>query len=232
MPPNIAESHDVLDKKTMFRARQTLARIKLTLQSKQFCSSTTKPNNNNKKSISEKTDSKVSKYEEANRQLDNLDFMKAAKILFSDPPKKKKFGIDFHLVQLFFTCLPSLAVYLVAQYARHEMKKMDAELDKKKKEEEEKAKEEELKAIEEKAQSESELLEVKERLGKLEEVVKEIAVESKKQSGGSVTKTQVQEDSSETVKQKSLGPASIPDSSPQDQKGETQNEGTSPDAKR
>ena len=106
------------------------------------------------------------------------------------------------------------------------------ELEKKKKEEEEKAKEEELKAIEEKAQSESELLEVKERLGKLEEVVKEIAVESKKQSGGSVTKTQVQEDSSETVKQKSLGPASIPDSSLQDQKGETQNEGTSPDAKR
>ncbi|KAJ6944196.1 hypothetical protein NC652_009570 [Populus alba x Populus x berolinensis] len=110
MPPNIAESHDVLDKKTMFRARQTLARIKLTLQSKQFCSSITKPNNNNNKSISEKTDSKVSKYEEANRQLDNLDFMKAAKILFSDPPKKKKFGIDFHLVQLFFTCLPSLGI--------------------------------------------------------------------------------------------------------------------------
>ncbi|KAJ6944198.1 hypothetical protein NC652_009570 [Populus alba x Populus x berolinensis] len=109
---------------------------------------------------------------------------------------------------------------------------MALELEKKKKEEEEKAKQEELKAIEEKAQSESELLEVKERLGKLEEVVKEIAVESKKQSGGSVTKTQVQEDSSETVKQKSLGPASIPDSSPQDQKGETQNEGTSPDAKR
>ncbi|KAL9386543.1 hypothetical protein Peur_019667 [Populus x canadensis] len=232
MPPNIAESHDVLDKKTMFRARQTLGRIKLTLQSKQFCSSTTKPNNNNNKSISEKTDSKVSKYEEASRQLDNLDFMKAAKILFSDPPKKKKFGIDFHLVQLFFTCLPSLAVYLVAQYARHEMKKMDAELEKKKKEEEEKAKEEELKAMEEKAQSELELLEVKERIGKLEEVVKEMAVESKKQSGGSVTKTQVQEDSSETVQQKSLGPASIPDSSPQDQKGKTQNEGTSRDAKR
>jgi hypothetical protein len=102
----------------------------------------------------------------------------------------------------------------------------------KKKEEEEKAKEEELKAMEEKAQSESELLEVKERIGKLEEVVKEIAVESKKQSGGSVTKTQVQEDSSKTVKQKSLGPASIPDSSSQDQKGKTQNEGTSPDAKR
>ena len=106
------------------------------------------------------------------------------------------------------------------------------ELEKKKKEEEEKAKEEELKAMEEKAQSELELLEVKERIGKLEEVVKEMAVESKKQSGGSVTKTQVQEDSSETVQQKSLGPASIPDSSPQDQKGKTQNEGTSRDAKR
>ncbi|KAI9400890.1 hypothetical protein POPTR_001G047700v4 [Populus trichocarpa] len=145
------------------------------------------------------------------------------------------------------------AVYLVAQYARHEMKKMDAELEKKKKEEEEKAKEEELKAIEEKAQSESELLEVKERLSKLEEVVKEIAVESRKQSGGSVKKTQVQEDSSETLKpasteasnrisessksvgkdhlsiQKCLEPAPVPDSS---QKGKIQNEGTSPDAKR
>ncbi|KAI5600712.1 hypothetical protein BDE02_01G043400 [Populus trichocarpa] len=203
------------------------------------------------------------------------------------------FRLDFHLVQLFFICLPSLgisshvfhiaiyifkcvlllvllllskrmhirfcpfflatAVYLVAQYARHEMKKMDAELEKKKKEEEEKAKEEELKAIEEKAQSESELLEVKERLSKLEEVVKEIAVESRKQSGGSVKKTQVQEDSSETLKpasteasnrisessksvgkdhlsiQKCLEPAPVPDSS---QKGKIQNEGTSPDAKR
>eukprot|EP00258_Populus_trichocarpa_P000818 XP_002299267.2 stress response protein NST1 isoform X2 [Populus trichocarpa] len=236
----------------MFRARQTLARIKLTPQSKQFCNRSTKPNNNNK-SISEKTESNVSKSDDVYRQLDNLDFMKAAKFLFTDPPKKKKFGLDFHLVQLFFICLPSLAVYLVAQYARHEMKKMDAELEKKKKEEEEKAKEEELKAIEEKAQSESELLEVKERLSKLEEVVKEIAVESRKQSGGSVKKTQVQEDSSETLKpasteasnrisessksvgkdhlsiQKCLEPAPVPDSS---QKGKIQNEGTSPDAKR
>ncbi|KAF5793132.1 hypothetical protein HanXRQr2_Chr09g0414011 [Helianthus annuus] len=37
-----------------------------------------------------------------------------------------KLWLDFHLVQLFFVCLPSLDVYLVAQYARHEMKKMDA----------------------------------------------------------------------------------------------------------
>uniref|UniRef100_A0A7N2LN91 Uncharacterized protein n=1 Tax=Quercus lobata TaxID=97700 RepID=A0A7N2LN91_QUELO len=34
--------------------------------------------------------------------------------------------IDFHLVQLFFACMPSLAVYLVAQYARYDMRKMEA----------------------------------------------------------------------------------------------------------
>ncbi|KAG6787883.1 hypothetical protein POTOM_003928 [Populus tomentosa] len=217
----------------MFRARQTFARIKLTPPTKQFCNSSTKPNNNNNKSISEKTESNVSKSDDVYRQLDNLDFMKAAKILFTGPPKKKKFGyIVEHVIGLRFSY---------------------GELEKKKKVEEEKAKEEELKAIEEKAQSESELLEVKERLVILEEVVKEIAVESRKQSGGSVKKTQVQEDSSETLKpasteasnrisessksmgkyhlsiQKSMEPAPVPDSS---QKGKIQNEGTSPDAKR
>ncbi|KAF9686251.1 hypothetical protein SADUNF_Sadunf03G0139400 [Salix dunnii] len=204
-PASIAESHDVLDKETMFRARQTLARIKLSPQRKQFCSSssTTKPNNNNNKSISGKTGSKASKYEEAYRQLDDLDFMK----------KKKKFGIDFHLVQLFFTCLPAMGqrafnvinicTWLIrfdtfpAQWTTIiDIVEQLIELEKKNKEEEE-----ELKAIEEKAQSEAELLEV-------------------------------HEDSSETVKHKSLEPASIPDSSQQDQKGEIRNEGTSPDAKR
>ncbi|KAI8544222.1 hypothetical protein RHMOL_Rhmol08G0279100 [Rhododendron molle] len=34
--------------------------------------------------------------------------------------------IDFHLVQFFFACMPSLAVYLVAQYARYEMRRMEA----------------------------------------------------------------------------------------------------------
>lgn len=75
----------------MFRAKQTLARIKLTPRSKQFCKSSTKPNNN-KKNISEKTESNGSKSDDAYRQLDNLDFMKAARILFTDPQKKKKFG--------------------------------------------------------------------------------------------------------------------------------------------
>ncbi|KAL0380357.1 UNVERIFIED_CONTAM: hypothetical protein Sangu_0100000 [Sesamum angustifolium] len=110
--------------------------------------------------------------------------MTATKILFTESPKKKKFGLDFHLVQLFFACLPSLAVYLVAQYARSEMRKMDAELERKKQAEfEAQAKELELKAAEEKAASSSnpELLEVKERLDKLEVTVKEIVV-AKKQS--------------------------------------------------
>uniref|UniRef100_A0A0R0J7N6 Uncharacterized protein n=1 Tax=Glycine max TaxID=3847 RepID=A0A0R0J7N6_SOYBN len=45
--------------------------------------------------------------DERHRQLENLDMVTAAKMLFSDPPKKRKFGFDFHLVQFFFACLPS-----------------------------------------------------------------------------------------------------------------------------
>ncbi|CAH1444185.1 unnamed protein product [Lactuca virosa] len=56
---------------------------------------------------------------------------------------KEQDRLDFHLVQLFFVCLPSLAVYLVAQYARDEMKKMDAELEKRQIEEAKKMKEKE-----------------------------------------------------------------------------------------
>ncbi|KAL8230418.1 hypothetical protein R6Q57_000196 [Mikania cordata] len=109
------------------------------------------------------------------RDLDKLDFTTATKILFQTPPKKKKFGLDFHLVQLFFVCLPSLAVYLVAQYARQEMKKMDAELEKRQLEESKK-----IKATEEEAlKSNPHLLEVKERLDGLEKTVKEIIAESK-----------------------------------------------------
>lgn len=125
---------------------------------------------------------------EAYRDLDKLDFMKAARILFSDPPKKKRFGLDFHLVQLFFACLPSLAVYLVAQYARHDMKKMDAELEKNKKADEEKARETEANEAKQKIESNPELLKVKERLEALEEAVKEIIVETKKQGGDKMSK--------------------------------------------
>ncbi|KAM7265882.1 hypothetical protein ACFE04_003565 [Oxalis oulophora] len=116
------------------------------------------------------------------KQLDNLNFITATKMLFDEPSKKKKFGLDFHLVQLFFACLPSLAVYLVAQYARSEMRKMDAQLEKKKKEEEAKENKIEQIAAAEKMAEKDQLVEVKNRIEKLEEVVKEIAVVSKIQS--------------------------------------------------
>ncbi|KAJ4718607.1 Stress response NST1-like protein [Melia azedarach] len=167
----------------MFRATSNVwVRFGLA-QNRPFCKNSAKNNNG------DMIESNVSNYNDAYKKLDKLDFMTAAKILFTDPPKKKKFGIDFHLVQLFFACMPSLAVYLVAQYARYEMRRMEAELEqkktlveKKKQEEEEKAKELELKEAEEKAKSNPELLEVKKRLGKLEEAVNEIVVESKKQT--------------------------------------------------
>ncbi|WCJ40407.1 hypothetical protein M5689_021325 [Euphorbia peplus] len=145
--------------------------------------------NGNNVSISDKIEKGVSKYDEAYRQLDNLDFVTASKILFNEPAKRKEFGFDFHLVQFFFVCMPSLAVYLVAQYARSEMRKMDAELDRKKKEEEKKAKEIELKALEEEeARADRKILEVKERLDKLEEAVKEIVVAVKKHPDDDATK--------------------------------------------
>ncbi|XP_070007359.1 eukaryotic translation initiation factor 3 subunit A-like [Nicotiana sylvestris] len=112
--------------------------------------------------------------------------MTVAKMFFADPPKKKKFGFDFHLVQFFFACLLSLAIYLVAQYSRYEMRRMEAEAELKKKAEEEakaKAKEMELMAEEEKQVTDPQLSEVKARLDKLEETLKEIVVKSKKQSG-------------------------------------------------
>ncbi|KAK7265722.1 hypothetical protein RJT34_33345 [Clitoria ternatea] len=132
--------------------------------------------------------------DERYRQLENLDMVTAAKILFTDPPKKK-FGFDFHVVQFFFVCLPSLAVYLVAQYARYDIKEMEAvrflslvleveEKRKLKKEEEatEKEKEEEKEMeLNPKEKTDPQLSKVKERLEKLEEVVNEIVVENKTQ---------------------------------------------------
>ncbi|KAJ7962778.1 Stress response NST1-like protein [Quillaja saponaria] len=179
----------------MFRAKaiwfQLPEQFKL-VQARPFCSN----NNSNKTSNTKKpivNNEKVdSNYWETYRKLDKLDFMSAAKIVFSEPSKKKKFGIDFHLVQLFFVCMPSLAVYLVAQYARYEMRKMDMELEQKKKQEQEKEKAimELSTAKEKEAGPDPELLEVKERLDKLEEAVKEIVVVSQKQLGSNPTKNQ------------------------------------------
>ncbi|CAH2067957.1 unnamed protein product, partial [Thlaspi arvense] len=143
---------------------------------------------------SETESSVVSRYDETYKKLDKLDFVTAAKILFTEPPKKNKFGFDWHVVQFIIVCLPSVAVYLVAQYARRKMKIMDAELgEKKRKEDEKKEKEEaEKRELEEAAatKSQEELMEMKKRLGKIEETIKEIVLETKKPSGNAPTKTQ------------------------------------------
>lgn len=173
-----------------------------------FCTSA-KNNNNNKNNYL--TDERY-------RQLENLDMMTAAKILFTDPPKKKKFGFDFHLVQFFFACLPSLAVYLVAQYARYEMRKMEVEVEQKKKQREEeeakeKEKEMELNPPEEKEEkSDPHLSEVKVRLDKLEEAVKEIVVETKKQSSSNLAKNQVTGDEKKHLNSSATRDTSTPDS--------------------
>ncbi|GAB4833574.1 hypothetical protein Ancab_031817 [Ancistrocladus abbreviatus] len=175
------------------RSRSSWVRLSKCFQNFQqrrpFCKTT---NANSEKQLTAKSSGSNSadiRDLEGYRDLDKLDFMKAAKILFTTPPKKKKFGIDFHLVQLFFACMPSLAVYLVAQYAHYEMRKMEAELEVKKKAEEEKAKEMEASAAEGKEiGSNSELLKVQERLHALEETVKDIVVETKKQQGDNVSK--------------------------------------------
>ncbi|XP_012567289.1 uncharacterized protein [Cicer arietinum] len=164
------------------------------VQNRSFCT----PANNNTNNNSIVTDERY-------RQLENLDMMTAAKILFTDPPKKKKFGFDFHLVQFFFACMPSLAVYLVAQYARYEIRKMEGEVEqkrKKKAEEEAKEREKELELNppeEKETKSDSQLSEVKERLDKLEETVKEIAVVTKKQSSSNIDTNQVTGDEKKPI---------------------------------
>lgn len=64
------------------------------LYKKPFCTNNkpTAPSNINNKGGSEQADGSLSTYDEAYRQLDKLDFMTAAKILFTTPPKKRKFG--------------------------------------------------------------------------------------------------------------------------------------------
>ncbi|XP_062088599.1 uncharacterized protein LOC133795163 [Humulus lupulus] len=151
----------------MFRARKdwfrALNQFKLAKIGKPFSSNPTTTGSTSKGGGSgggDKTESSLTKYDESYRQLDNLDFMTAAKILFTDPPKEKKFG---HFVEHFY----ELEV-------------------KKKKEDEKKAKELELKAIEEKETGNPELWEVKTRLDKLEESLKKIVAESKQPGNGAV----------------------------------------------
>ncbi|KAL6644181.1 hypothetical protein ACP70R_015789 [Stipagrostis hirtigluma subsp. patula] len=125
---------------------------------------------------------------EAYRQVQNFDWSSgadwktAANILFNVPPKRKEFGLDFHLVQLFFVCMPSLAVYLVAQYARREIKRMEAEAEEKRKKEEELEKQKQLEEDSAKEDAGSKLSDVLVRLDSLEGVVKEIVDDKRKVS--------------------------------------------------
>ncbi|KAF3457507.1 hypothetical protein FNV43_RR02165 [Rhamnella rubrinervis] len=150
-------------------------RFKVVESRMSICSKPSTSNNTNKAGLS------LTNYDTAYQQFDKLDFLTAAKILFTGPLRKGNLGLisTWYNSSLYacllwvyqFTCL---TVYLVAQYARYEIRRMEEELEQKKKiEEEEKAKKVELAANDEKeAGSIPELLEVKERLDKLEETVK------------------------------------------------------------
>ncbi|KAG8046905.1 hypothetical protein GUJ93_ZPchr0008g12739 [Zizania palustris] len=110
----------------------------------------------------------------------NAGWKDAFHIMSTVPPKRKEFGLDFHLVQLFFVCLPSLAVYLVAMYARKEIKRMEAEAEEKRKKDEELEKEKQLEADSIKDNTDSKLSSVLVRLDTLEGVVNEIVDAKKK----------------------------------------------------
>ncbi|XP_062196011.1 uncharacterized protein LOC133899095 [Phragmites australis] len=135
---------------------------------------------------------------EAYKQVQNFDWSSgadwktAANILFTVPPKRKEFGLDFHLVQLFFVCMPSLAVYLVAQYARKEIKRMEAEAEEKRKKDEEFEKQKQLEEESSKENADSKLSKVLVRLDTLEGVVKEIVDDKTKVSSADLhTKEEV-----------------------------------------
>lgn len=179
-----------------FKLYPTTSLCNKSAQRSSFCTSAKNINNNN--------NNKVIITDERYQQLKNLNMMTALKMLFTDPPKKKKFGFDFHLVQFFFACMPSLAVYLVAQYTRYAIRRMEAEVEEKKKQKEEeeakeKEKELELYPPEEKDKPDPQLSEMKERLEKLEETVKEIAVVKKKQSSSNVDTNQVTGDEKKAI---------------------------------
>ena len=80
----------------MFHARKgwfrALNQFKLAKTGKPFSSQSTATGSTSKGGGGDKTESSLTKHDESYRKLDNLDFMTAARILFTDHPKKKKFG--------------------------------------------------------------------------------------------------------------------------------------------
>ncbi|KAI4322605.1 hypothetical protein L6164_022282 [Bauhinia variegata] len=150
------------------------------VRARSFCSNSKKGKIDTSKSIghSGNAESNVSIHDERYRQLENLDFMTAAKILFTDPPKKRNSCL------ISISCNFSLLAFLPWLYTWWLRSG-----------EEEEAKELELNPLEENVvKSDPQLLKVKERLDKLEEAVKEIVVETKNQSSSSQARNQVNDD--------------------------------------
>ncbi|KAH7423716.1 hypothetical protein KP509_12G069800 [Ceratopteris richardii] len=114
-------------------------------------------------------------------QPQELDFFKTADILFSeeDPKRRKKFGWDFHLWQAFVACLPSVAVYLTAQYARYDMRRIEAEREREAAEKREVVEKKE----DEEALKKPGFRVLHERLGKMEEKISELESKATQTAG-------------------------------------------------
>ncbi|OEL32433.1 hypothetical protein BAE44_0006544 [Dichanthelium oligosanthes] len=158
---------------------------------------------------------------EAYKQVQNFDWSSgadwktAANILFTVPPKRKEFGLDFHLVQLFFVCMPSLAVYLVAQYARREIKRMEKEAEEKRKKDEELEKQKQLEEESAKEDADSKLSKVLDRLDTLEGVVEEIVSDKRKVLSADLhTKEEVVKEDEESLSKASNLKSSASDTQP------------------
>ncbi|KAI5081965.1 hypothetical protein GOP47_0001708 [Adiantum capillus-veneris] len=124
-------------------------------------------------------------------QQQELDFFKAAEILFSEenPKRRKKFGWDFHLWQAVVACLPSLAVYLTAQYARWDIRRMEAEREREVSEK----REIEEKQLEEEAHKLPGFRTVHERLDKLEGKISELESKTGQSAAAKLEKVEKEE---------------------------------------
>lgn len=91
----------------MFRARESWFRALNRFKTRSFSGkpTATGSSSTNNGNGSEKAESSLTKYDETYRQLDNLDFTAAAKILFTHPPKKRKFGYFKSLLIRFMFCI-------------------------------------------------------------------------------------------------------------------------------
>lgn len=101
----------------MLRARASWSQFSKRLkpfETSSFCSkSHIQTNKNSKINGDNKVESDLSSYNEAYKQLDNLDFMTASKILFTKPSNKKKFGYHFLFsIFVFHGCLIGSTLWL------------------------------------------------------------------------------------------------------------------------